>query len=51
MLNYSICEDAAAVASSKRFNGRDVMEMLRFAAGTMCIPMLMVALVTLAELI
>ncbi len=51
MLNYTIHDDAAAVALNNRFTGRDVMEMLRFAAGTMFIPMVMVALVTLAELI
>ena len=51
MLNYTIHDDAAAVASNNRFTRRDVMDMLRFAAGTMFLSMVMVVLVTLTELI
>ena len=51
MKDYTIMDDAAAVASSRRLTGRDVLDMVRFAAGMMCVPALMLLLSATANLI
>lgn len=51
MKDYSIMDDAAAVSSSRRMTGRDVLDMVRFAAGMMCVPALMLLLSATANLI
>lgn len=38
MLNYTISDDAAAVASVRKMNGKDAMEVLRFALALMLVP-------------
>ena len=51
MKDYSIMDDAAAVSSSRRMTGRDVLDMVRFAAGMTCVPALMLLLSATANLI
>ena len=51
MKDYTIMDDAAAVASSRRMSGRDVLDMVRFAAGMMCVPAMMLVISVAAHLI
>ena len=51
MKDYTIMDDAYAVASARRLTGRDVLEMVRFAAGMMCVPALMLLLCAVSNLL
>ena len=51
MKDYTIMDDAAAVSSGRRMTGRDVLDMVRFAAGMMCVPAVMLMLSAVAHLI
>ena len=51
MKDYTIMDDAAAVASSRRMSGHDVLDMVRFAAGMMCVPAMMLLISAVAHLI
>ena len=51
MKDYTIMDDANAIASARRLTARDVLEMVRFAAGMMCVPALMLVLSLTANLI
>ena len=44
MKDYSIMDDANAIASARRLTARDVLDMVRFAAGMICVPALMLVL-------